>query len=25
VRVLPRNGDLVDPYEQGLILWETPK
>jgi len=25
VRVLPRNTDLVDPYELGLILWETPK
>ena len=25
VRVLPRNTDLVDAYELGLILWETPK
>ncbi|MHC4423902.1 MAG: alpha-glucan family phosphorylase [Planctomycetota bacterium] len=25
VRVLPRNTDLVDPYDLGLILWETPK
>ena len=23
VRVLPRNADLVNPYELGLILWET--
>jgi starch phosphorylase len=23
VRVLPRNADLVNPYEMGLILWET--
>jgi starch phosphorylase len=23
VRVLPRNADLVSPYELGLILWET--
>jgi len=23
VRVLPRHADLVDPYEPGLILWET--
>ena len=23
VRVLPRNADLVSPYEPGLILWET--
>jgi starch phosphorylase len=23
VRVLPRNVDLVNPYEPGLILWET--
>ena len=23
VRVLPRNDDLVNPYEPGLILWET--
>jgi len=23
VRVLPRNADLVNPYEPGLILWET--
>jgi len=25
VRLLPRNSDLVEPYEMGLILWETPK
>jgi len=25
VRVLPRNADLVDPYELGLILWEETK
>jgi starch phosphorylase len=25
VRVLPKNTDLADPYELGLILWETPK
>ncbi len=25
VRILPRNSNLVDPYELGLILWETPK
>jgi len=24
VRVLPRHADLVNPYEPGLILWETP-
>jgi len=24
VRVLPRNADLVNPYELGLILWEPP-
>jgi starch phosphorylase len=24
VRVLPKNSDMVDPYELGLILWETP-
>ncbi|MHC4488760.1 MAG: alpha-glucan family phosphorylase [Planctomycetota bacterium] len=23
VRVLPRHGNLVNPYEMGLILWET--
>ncbi|OHB53296.1 MAG: alpha-glucan phosphorylase [Planctomycetes bacterium GWF2_50_10] len=23
IRVLPRNEDLVDPYEPGLILWEN--
>ncbi|MDO8302990.1 MAG: hypothetical protein Q7T18_07100, partial [Sedimentisphaerales bacterium] len=23
VRILPKNEDLVDPYEPGLILWET--
>jgi starch phosphorylase len=23
VRVLPRNADLINPYELGLILWET--
>jgi starch phosphorylase len=23
VRVLPKNADLVSPYEMGLILWET--
>jgi len=23
VRVLPKNADLVSPYELGLILWET--
>jgi glycogen phosphorylase len=23
VRVLPQNSDLVDPYEPGMILWET--
>jgi len=23
VRVLPMHGDLVNPYEMGLILWET--
>jgi starch phosphorylase len=23
IRVLPRNDDMVDPYEPGLILWET--
>ena len=23
VRILPRHADLVDPYEPGLILWET--
>jgi starch phosphorylase len=23
VRVLPQNGDLVDPYEPGMILWEA--
>ncbi len=25
VRVLPRHADLVNPYDLGLILWETPK
>ncbi|MHC4558193.1 MAG: alpha-glucan family phosphorylase [Planctomycetota bacterium] len=25
VRVLPRHADLVNPYEMGLILWETTK
>jgi starch phosphorylase len=25
VRVLPRHPDLVNPYEMGLILWETTK
>ena len=24
VRILPRNADLVNPYELGLILWEPP-
>jgi len=24
VRLLPRNPDLVNPYEPGLILWESP-
>ncbi|UCF14771.1 MAG: hypothetical protein JSW59_15265, partial [Phycisphaerales bacterium] len=23
VRVLPKHGDLVDPYDMGLIIWET--
>jgi glycogen phosphorylase len=23
VRVLPQNGDMVDPYEPGMILWEN--
>jgi hypothetical protein len=23
VRVLPMHNDLVNPYEMGLILWET--
>jgi starch phosphorylase len=23
IRILPRNDDMVDPYEPGLILWET--
>ncbi len=25
VRVLPRHADLTNPYEMGLILWETSK
>ena len=25
VRILPNNSDLVDPYELGMVLWETPK
>jgi hypothetical protein len=25
VRVLPRHADLANPYEMGLILWETTK
>lgn len=25
VRVLPRHADLVNPYEPGLVLWETTK
>jgi starch phosphorylase len=25
VRVLPHNSDLVNPYEPGLILWESPE
>jgi len=25
VRLLPRHAELVNPYELGLILWETPK
>jgi starch phosphorylase len=24
VRILPRHTDMVNPYEPGLILWETP-
>jgi starch phosphorylase len=23
VRVLPRNADLINPYEMGLVLWKT--
>jgi hypothetical protein len=25
VRILPRHTDLTNPYEMGLILWETAK
>ncbi len=23
MRIMPRHPDMVDPYEMGLVLWET--